>query len=201
MYLHQSSSLIGSRYAVKAPTLTSRCTVKVLTLTEGTTSTVAVLSEYLTLAISRYAVKAPTSAEGVFYQVTNTPVVLSKYQSLLRELRQSLLYCQSTLLRCLQVCCQSINIRWGSLLSKYHHSEVVSSCTVKVPPLAEGVAPIFVILSEYLTWVSPVMLSKHQCLLRELRQSLLYCQSTLLGCLQVCRQSINIHWGSLLSKF
>ena len=197
------------------------------------------------------------------------------------------MYCQSTFLDALtstvvvewlQICCQSINTYWGSLLSKYQHFGWVSLCTVKVPTLTEGVTSTVVVLSEYLPWVSPNMLviapnsggvscqstntlrespgmycqstntywgshanrcctvrvpylgvsryavkastftegvfyqssntlrdspdvlSEYRHLLRELHQSLWYCQSILLGYLQLCCRSTNVCWGSLLSN-
>ena len=71
---------------------------------------------------------------------------------------------------------------WGSL----------QICTVKVPTLTEGVTSTVVVLSEYLTWVSPDMLSKHQHLLRESSIKVL----TLWGSLQMYCRSTNTYWGS-----
>ena len=93
----------------------SWCTVKVPTLTEGVTSTVVPLP-----GVSKYAVQSTINPEGVaLFSVSN---VLSKYQHLLRESRNS--GCQvfsnctvkvptlteGVTVGCLRICCQSINI-------------------------------------------------------------------------------------------
>ena len=120
----------------------------------------AKLHQPLLPGVSKYAVKAPT----INFWGSHVNSGLSGFP----------LYCQSTFLDALKShinrCCRvSPNMlskhqkSWGSLLSKYQHSEGVSNCTVKVPTLTEGVTSTVLPMPG----VPPIVLSEYQRLLRE----------------------------------